>query len=339
MGGVSEAVVLRLAHECGFELAGIVPATPVGAEADQFLDWVSRGLAGRMSYLTDHRANLRQDPRSLLPDAQSIICVARLYNVPESGPVARYARTPDYHDVLRNDLEALAAKLRNEAGEFGYRICVDMAPLLERSLARAAGIGWIGRNTCLINQQLGSYIFLAEMLVSLKIVSSPAPAPDRCGSCTRCIDACPTDAIQPGGLRTELDSRRCISYLTIELKGDIPDELRPAVGDLAFGCDICQEVCPWNRKAPFASESSFCPSLEELAVLSPDDFRERFRRTPVWRTKYQGLLRNVAVALGNSGGDEHTQLLESLAQSNDEVVRAHALWALGRLQERTTCCG
>ena len=196
MGRVSEAVVLRLAHECGFELAGVAPATPGGTEADQFLDWVSRGLAGRMSYLTDHRANLREDPRNLLPSAQSVICVARLYNVPESGPVARYARTPDYHDVLRRDLEGLAARLRDEAGEFEYRICVDTAPLLERSLARAAGLGWIGRNTCLINQQFGSYLFLAEMLVSLRIPSSPAPAPDRCGSCTRCIDACPTDAIQ-----------------------------------------------------------------------------------------------------------------------------------------------
>jgi len=337
VGAVSEAVVLRLAHECGFELAGIAPAIPVGAEADQFLDWVSRGLAGRMSYLTDHRANLRQDPRSLLPAAQSVISVARLYNVPEPRPVARYARTPDYHDFLRKDLEALAVKLRNEAGDFEYRVCVDTAPLLERSLARAAGIGWIGKNTCLINQQFGSYIFLAEMLVSLKIVSSATAAPDRCGSCTRCIDACPTDAIQPGGLRTELASRRCISYLTIELKGDIPVELRRSTGDLAFGCDICQEVCPWNRKAPFATETSISPTLEDLALLSPDDFRERFRRTPLWRTKYQGLLRNVAVALGNSGDQEHAELLESLARSDDEVVRAHALWALQCLKEQVTC--
>ena len=216
MGRVSEAVVLRLAHECGFELAGVAPATPGGTEADQFLDWVSRGLAGRMSYLTDHRANLREDPRNLLPSAQSVICVARLYNVPESGPVARYARTPDYHDVLRRDLEGLAARLRDEAGEFEYRICVDTAPLLERSLARAAGLGWIGRNTCLINQQFGSYLFLAEMLVSLRIPSGR--------QLWRRIDADHAHAVSTrvlrtrsrgGGLRTEGDfSIRGVAFRT-----------------------------------------------------------------------------------------------------------------------------
>jgi epoxyqueuosine reductase len=318
-----------LARECGFELAGVAAALPVMPDVAQYLDWVSRGLAGRMSYLTDHRARIRTDPRNLLASAKSVLCVGRLYNTPESGPVARYARTEDYHDVLRRDLEQLAARMREEFGEFEYHICVDTAPLLERSYARQAGLGWIGRNTCLINQEYGSYVLLAEMLTSLEF-ESDAPAPDRCGTCTRCIDACPTDAIVPGGLRTELDSTRCISYLTIELKGDIPEEHRTGVGTLAFGCDICQEVCPWNRKAPFG-ETGESPDLETLAELTPEQFREQFRRTPVWRTKYSGLLRNVAIAIGNSGDQRLRPTVERLAASDDVVVRSHAEWALRRL--------
>jgi len=329
-------VVLRLAQECGFELAGIAPALPLEAEASQFLSWASRGLAGEMAYLTDHRVSLRADPRTLLPSARSVVCVGRLYNQPGSEPVARYARGDDYHDVLRRDLERMAAAMQDALGPFEYRICVDTAPLLERSYARAAGIGWIGRNTCLINQQLGSYVFLAEILVSLPLsADAVGPAPDRCGTCTRCIDACPTEAIVPGGLRTELDSTRCISYLTIEYRGDIPESLGIQHGSLAFGCDICQEVCPWNRKAPFAEwPGGPVPSdLESLASLSAEEFRAVFRRTPVWRTKYRGLLRNVAVALGNSGDSRHRAALERLAKSEDEMVRRHAGRALHQLEQ------
>jgi epoxyqueuosine reductase len=288
-----------------------------------------------MTYLTDRRGDMRADPRSLLPSARAVVCVGRLYNQPGSGTVARYARGEDYHDVLRRDLERMASGLRAAFGDFEYKICVDTAPLLERSYARAAGLGWIGRNTCLINQQLGSYLFLAEILVSLPLEPAAAggPAPDRCGTCRRCIDACPTDAIAPGGLRTELDATRCISYLTIELKGDLPENLRAAQGTLVFGCDICQEVCPWNRRAPFVDWPGALPAgdIDSLAALSPDEFRERFRKTPVWRTKYQGLLRNVAVALGNSSGAHHRDALERLAASDDEVVRRHAEWALARV--------
>ncbi len=336
MSPAAEQVVLRLAADCGFDLAGIAPAAPLPDESAQYMEWAARGRAGRMSYLTDHRAEKRADPRSLLPSAQAVICVARLYNQQESGPVERYARGEDYHDVLRRDLERMAHGLRAAFGDFEYKICVDTAPLLERSYARAAGLGWIGRNTCLINQQLGSYLFLAEMLVSLPLTAeSESAAPDRCGTCTRCIDACPTGAIVPGGLRTELDATRCISYLTIELKGDIPEESRTGLGELAFGCDICQEVCPWNRKAPFADWPGAVGAgdLESLASLSAEEFRERFRHTPVWRTRYQGLLRNVAVALGNSGEARHREALERLAASDDEVVRRHAEWALSRLEQ------
>jgi epoxyqueuosine reductase len=231
---------------------------------------------------------------------------------------------------MRRDLEKLAALLQDRFGPFEYRICVDTAPLLERSYARQAGIGWIGRNTCLIHQGAGSYVFLAELLTSLEL-ESDIPAPDRCGTCTRCIDACPTNAILPGGLRTELDATRCISYFTIELKGDIPEEHRADLGTLAFGCDICQEVCPWNRKAPFAGTDA-SPDLETLARLTPEEFRARFRNTPVWRTKYSGLLRNVAVAMGNSGDPRYRPILQRLAGSEDAVVRSHAEWALRRLE-------
>lgn len=322
-------ILQSLAAQFGFELAGIAPASPVEPDASQFLDWVARGMAGRMSYLTDHRAQIREDLRNLLPSVRSVLCLARLYNTPGSGPISRYARTEDYHDTMRRDMTALVDALQRETGPFEYRICVDTAPLLERSYARQAGLGWIGRNTCLINQTFGSYIFLGEVLLSLELVQG-TPAPDRCGTCTRCIDACPTDAIAPGGQRTELDATKCISYFTIELTGDIPETHREGLGTLAFGCDICQEVCPWNRKAPFAGEAE-SPDLETLGNLTPDEFRTAFRSTPVWRTRYSGLLRNVAVAMGNSCDPRYRPTLEKLAVQDDPIVRSHAEWALNRL--------
>ena len=330
------AAVEALARECGFDLAGVAAALPVQPDAEAFLQWVANGNAGRMGYLTDHRAQVRTDPAHLLPSARSIICVGRLYNVPESGPIARYARGQDYHDTMKANLEQLAHKLQDAFGAFDYRAFVDTAPLLERSYARLAGLGWIGRNTCLINQQLGSYVFLGELITSLDLEPGNPP-PDRCGTCTRCIDACPTAAIVPGGMRTEIDARRCISYLTIELKGDIPEEHRPRLGTLAFGCDICQEVCPWNRKAPFADAGAPVQNLEQLASLTSDEFRQHFRNTPLWRTKYAGLLRNVAVAAGNAGEERMRPILERLARHDDEAVRRHAEWALERLAAAACC--
>lgn len=318
-----------LAAEHGFQLAGVAPALPVEPDAGHFLDWVARGMAGRMSYLTDHRARIRTNPAELLSSARSVVCVARSYNSPAPGPISRYARNQDYHDTMRRDMQRLAGAMQAGFGPFDFRVCVDTAPLLERSYARLAGLGWIGRNTCLINQTFGSYTFLGEILTSLDF--EPAdPAADRCGTCTRCIDACPTAAIVPGGQRTELDATRCISYFTIELKGDIPEEHRPGIGTLAFGCDICQEVCPWNRKPEFA-EVTPSPDLQTLAELTPEEFRERFRNTPVWRSKYTGLLRNVCVAMGNSGELRFRPTLQRLAGHEDTTVRSHAEWALSRL--------
>lgn len=331
--------IKRLARECGFELAGIAPALP-SEDFDRFQTWRSAHLSGEMKYLNDMRGDLRADPRNLLPGAKSLVCVGKLYNTslprsldfaqPERGWISRYAWGADYHEILRAGLERLVEKIAEGHGEpFEWKICVDTAPLLERSYARSAGLGWIGKNTCLINQQHGSWFFLGELLLSLPL-EPDTPPPDRCGTCRRCIDACPTQAIVPGeGPEWQLDARLCISYLTIEKRGDIPDEIRlEATGNHVFGCDICQDVCPWNQRAPLTEDAGFAPRefappLEELAALTEDEFRQRFRRSPVQRAKYSGFLRNVAIAIGNSGKREMRQPLERLAiHPNEEVARA-----------------
>ncbi len=222
---------------------------------------------------------------------------------------------------------------------FEYRICVDTAPLLERSLAHQAGLGWIGKNTCLINQQIGSWFFLGELLTTLDLAPD-SPPPDRCGTCSRCIDACPTDAIVPSpDGRFELDARLCISYFTIELRSSIPEAWRPAIGAHVFGCDICQDVCPWNRRAAVTEEPAFhprtfAPPLERLAALDETEFRDLFRDTPVSRAKYRGFLRNVAVAMGNAGLEKFRGPLEKLAASTDALVAEHARWGLEQLSQK-----
>jgi epoxyqueuosine reductase len=314
---ITAAQVKELAQACGFELAGIAPAIP-SEDFGRFEEWRQKGFAGEMGYLTDRRGDLRANPRNLLPSAQSIICVGKLYNTahPHTGEtpdadtkrgwVSRYAWGADYHDVLRQGLELLVRRIQELHGEpFDSKICIDTAPLLERSYARRAGLGWIGKNTCLINQQQGSWFFLGELLLSIPF-ESDAPPPNRCGTCTRCIDACPTAAlISDGNGGWTLDARLCISYLTIEKRGEIEETLARKFGDHVFGCDICQDVCPWNRRAPVTAEASFEPSwfapeLASLAELEETDFRRIFRSSPVRRAKYSGLMRNVAIALRNS---------------------------------------
>ncbi len=334
------ATFAAAARRAGFALCGVAKA---GAVADYpvYQQWVSAGMAGAMEYLADHRGALRADPRSLLPSARSVLCVGRLYNTngPAGSAISRYAWGPeDYHDVLRRALQGMVDELLSAWGSFEYRICVDTAPVLERSLAREAGLGWIGRNTCLINQPAGSWFFLGEVLISLELTPD-LPPPDRCGTCRRCIDACPTQALVPdgeGGWR--LDGRLCISTWTIEQRGVLPEEYRAASGGHVFGCDICQEVCPWNRRAPVTEEAAFQPvnadpDPSELAALSPEEFRARFRKTPLWRTKYGGMLRNVATAMGNARDPRYREHLQRLAEIEDESVRTHAEWALARLKE------
>ncbi len=345
------ATVKTMARECGFELAGIAAAEPLPGDFARYQSWVEAGMAGRMGYLTDRRAGLRGDPRNLLPGARSIICVGKLYNTGGSAApdghasIARYARGPDYHDVLRASLEQLANKLL-ALEPFEWKACVDTAPLLERSYAREAGLGWIGRNQCLINEPRGSWFFLGELLTTLAIAPD-SPPPDRCGTCSRCIDACPTQALVPaspdGNASSEwtLDARRCIAYLNIELKGSIPEEHRPLFGANIFGCDICQDVCPWNSRAPETADPGFeaspdalAPPLEALAYLTEQEFLDRYRHTPVTRPKYDGFLRNVTVAMGALGHARFREPLEHLAQSANPLIGEHARWALERLERR-----
>jgi epoxyqueuosine reductase len=310
---VRSEVVKTLARECGFELAGVARAAPLADDFARYRSWADQGMAGEMRYLTDRRAEVRRDPRNLLPNAQSIVCVGKLYNqpLPEArdghAVFSRYALGRDYHDVLREGLEQLARKL-DAVEPHEWKVCVDTAPLLERSYARQAGLGWIGRNTCLINEPQGSWFFLGE-LISTLACEPDSPPPDRCGTCTRCIEACPTQAIVPDADQWTLDARRCISYLSIELRGPIPEEQRGWLGPHVFGCDICQEVCPWNARAPQTTEPAFrplydpAPPLDELAALTAEEFRERFRGTPVLRAKHAGLLRNVDAARNGKVGE------------------------------------
>ena len=342
--GLTSETVGRLARECGFELAGVARAAPA-ADRQRYHQWVAAGYAGEMRYLTDRRAAVRDDPRQLLASARSVISVGRLYHTPwpcstqfdEAGRgwISRYAWGGDYHHEMRAGLKRLEGALRQSAGSMEARILVDTAPLLERTYARLAGLGWIGKNTCLINQQRGSWFFLGELLVSLEI-DPDQPPPDRCGTCTRCIDACPTAALVPSAGGYTLDSRLCISYFTIELRGAVPGEHRERMGAHLFGCDICQDVCPWNRRAPVTGDPAFqprrfAPPLEEMARISEAGFREMFGGTPVTRARYSGFLRNVAIAMGNQRRPEYRPALERLAASPDPLVAEHARWALGRL--------
>jgi epoxyqueuosine reductase len=299
-----------------------------------------------MDYLTSQVAK-RSDLRAAFPWAQSMLCVGLQYDTPhpystevgEGGWIARYAWGDDYHDVMTRRLRGLGERLVAEIGPFRWRAYVDTGPIVERAYAAAAGLGAWGKNTCLLDPEHGSWFFLGEIVTDLDLAAD-APRPDLCGSCTACLEACPTGALPAPFV---LDATRCISYLTIEVKGPLPEEQRPDLGRHVFGCDICQDVCPWNRKRRHHGSSDFeprpgalAPDLATLASLDPEAFRERFRKSPVKRAKRRGLLRNVAVALGNSGDPAKRPLLETLAGDEDPLVREHARWALERLNAEPT---
>ena len=370
----------------GFDLCGVVPVPATGKSFDelQYLpEWLNRGHAGEMNYLHDPR---RADPALAMDGARSLIVVALNYNSarPYStevgaafhddagsprGWISRYAWGDDYHEVLWEKLNSLVAAMHAQWPEpFDARAYVDTGPIIERVAAKYAGLGWLAKNTCLINQETGSWIFLGVILTTLDLApslwSQESPAPDRCGTCTLCLDACPTQAFpQP----YVLDSRRCISYLTIELRSAIPEDLRPALGNAVIGCDICQDVCPWNRKSPVTTLAAFqprlvvndsiieksdkaqeniesgttlfAPRLEWLASLTQPQFSATFRRSAVKRAKWRGLVRNACVALGNSNVSRESSdypriiaLLENLAGGSDELIAEHARWALARLK-------
>lgn len=340
--------VKALARSLGFDLAGVAPAAPP-PHAERLADWLARGYAGEMAWL-ERRAAERADPRLVFPAARSVLVVALVYDPgprietpPGHGDVARYAGGDDYHDVLRERLDALGVAL--EAlfeRKVAARAYVDTGPLLERPLAAAAGLGWIGKNTLLLHPTLGSYLFLGVLLQDLPLPPDD-PEPDHCGTCQACLDACPTDAfVEPG----VLDARRCLSYTTIELRGPIPEALRAAQGAHVFGCDVCQEVCPWNRRerrvlpadphglrARLAARAAWrAPSLAWLLALEEDAWRGATRRTALRRTKHRFLLRNALVAAGNAGDPTLAPHVARHTASGDPVVSEHARWALARLR-------
>jgi epoxyqueuosine reductase len=332
----------RLAREVGFDLVGIAGDEPP-PELAFFREWVDRGHAGDMRYLTGQVAR-RSDLHAAFPWARSVVCVGLQYDTPHPysteapsgrGWISRYAWGDDYHDVMKTMLDRVVDELRDAVGPFEARTYVDTGPLVERAWAAAAGLGAWGKNTCLLHPEHGSWFFLGEIVTDLEMAPD-APRTDMCGTCTACLDACPTGALPAPGV---LDARRCISYLTIELRGALPEDQREGVGRHVFGCDICQDACPWNRRRrrrggpPFEPRpGALAPDLADLARLDDAAFRERFRRSPVKRTKRRGLLRNVAVALGNSRDPALRDVLEHLTRDQDPVVREHAEWALRKLQ-------
>jgi epoxyqueuosine reductase len=327
------AHVKEAGRRLGFDLVAIGPASPPD-HAVAFEDWLDAGHAGGMAYLERGR-DKRLDPGRVLPGARSVVACALGYFQGRSagGPpwVARYAWGEDYHGVMEPRLRALADTIVGLAPGTLARAYVDTGPLLERDLAARAGLGWIGKNTMLLHPELGSFFFIGTVLATA-VIEADAPLPDRCGSCTRCLDACPTGAFVDPYV---LDSRRCIAYLTIESRGPIPAELRSAVGAWAFGCDVCQDVCPWNRRAPVTDDAAFGPgrhpSLAELLALGETAYRESLRGSPLRRARREGLARNAAVALGNRGAAGDVPALTEALGRPEPTVRGHAAWALGRI--------
>jgi epoxyqueuosine reductase len=374
---VDSVWIAERAKALGFDLCGVVGAAKF-PELEHTEEWLANGYAGEMKYLADAR---RSDPERVMPGIRSVIVCALNYNTeqPKStdvstesdaddprGWISRYAWGGDYHDVLRRKLDGLVSALRERFhGPFEARVYADTGPLNERVFAKYAGLGWLGKNTLLLNQSMGSWFFLGAILTTLDLAATLGPTellpPDLCGSCRRCLDACPTGALVEPYV---MDARRCISYLTIELRGSIPEELREPMGRHVFGCDICQDVCPWNRRAPETregefrpgifpaeniepangkepqpAESLFLPRLEWLASMDEEEYRQVFRGSPVKRTKWGGLVRNACIALGNSrlerGTPAHERicaLLNRLAASPDAPIAESALWALARIQ-------
>ena len=363
--------IVEQAQQLGFAMCGVVRAEAF-PELSRTQEWLARGFAGEMTYLHDSR---RGDLRSVMPQIQSVIVCALTYNtgLPRTtqafqeisatsqdavrGWISRYAWGDDYHDVLRSKLETLCDALRNHISTpFEARVYADTGPINERVLAKHAGLGWLGKNTLLLNEKIGSFFFLGMILTTLDLQPSLASAetspPDRCGTCRKCLDACPTEALTEPYL---MDARKCISYLTIELRGPIPHDFRDAISQHIFGCDICQDVCPWNRSAPITvanafqprsfdpqphetGHSTYLPSLEWLAGLNEAEFREAFRDSPVKRTKWKGLIRNVCIALGNSRPQDLARhrvisLLSRLAGSEESHISESARWAISRIGE------
>jgi epoxyqueuosine reductase len=346
-------LIRTAAGEAGFELCGIAPVADFG-ELAHFPEWIARGHAGEMKYLESraHDGQLRRASlKSVFPWARSVIVCAMNYNTahprstevddPDRGWISRYAWSrEDYHDSVLERLRRVEAKLRQASSPQGIetRAYVDTGPIVERVFAKYAGIGWLGKNTCLINQKIGSWLFLGVIITSLEL-EPDLPAADRCGTCTRCIDACPTHAlVEPH----QLDSTKCIAYLTIEKRGAIPEEFREGIGHQVFGCDICQDVCPWNRKAPATTAPEFQPreglvnpALAWLAEITEEEFRNRFRGSPIKRAKRTGLRRNALIAIGNRRNRDLVSVAQRARQDPDPIIAEAGRWAETQLAPET----
>src|SRR6266700_5011301 len=340
--GELKARLISHAQQIGFDSCRIA-ACAAPTYGTEFRAWLREGAHGEMQYM-ERGEEKRCDPHKVLPGAQSIVVLALNYFQAEqvqasqtaaTGKIARYAWGDDYHDVVAAKLDKIDKFLRDFGGQ--QKCYVDTGPILERDHAARAGIGWHGKNTMLIDERLGTWFFLAEILTTLELPPDQ-PVADRCGTCERCIKACPTGAIT-GPHR--LDARRCISYVTIELKGSIPLELRPLIGNRIFGCDDCLDACPWNRFAKVSRETAFAMrpevgamKLRDYLGLDDDKFRQLFRNSPIKRTKRRGLLRNVCVALGNVGTADDLPALEKATADSEPLISEHAQWAIGRIKER-----
>ncbi|MDP8245367.1 MAG: tRNA epoxyqueuosine(34) reductase QueG [Candidatus Hinthialibacter antarcticus] len=337
---MDNAAIKARAIQLGFDRVGVAPPSP--NTLHHYREWLANNFHGEMEYMAS-REPLRSAPNQLLENIQSVIVVAKRYKTVEfnalnktpSGIIARYAWGDDYHDVLRPKLNELSDWLQHETnGVNQARAFVDSGPVLERDYAAQAGIGWFGKHTNILSREMGNWFFLGVVLTTLKL-DFDAPVKAHCGTCTSCLDRCPTNAfVSP----YSLDARRCISYLTIELKGPIPRDLRPLMGNRIFGCDDCLQACPWNRFAQPVDVSEFHPRLGlnpadliELMKLDDATFRQRFKGSPILRTKRRGLLRNIAVALGNSGDARAIPALANALSDPEPLIRSHAAWALGRL--------
>jgi epoxyqueuosine reductase len=333
------AAIKARGEALGLDVCGITSADPV-RHAAFYQQWTADGKAGEMQWLA-REPERRSDPRVVLPGAQSIIVAGLNYWQPQPkgrGRIARYALGEDYHHVLLEKLEALAAEITIYGND--AKIYVDTGPVLEKPLAERAGVGWQGKSTMLIHPKLGPWLLLGEIITTLEL-EPDAPQRDHCGSCTKCIEGCPTEAITAP---YQLDARRCIAYLTIELKGSIPEEMRPLIGDRVYGCDECLDVCPWNRFAQTTREARFLAApderegrdaLHELLEISQVEFKRRFARSPILRVKRRGLLRNVCVVLGNIGATDDLPALRRAEQHEEPLVREHAAWAIRQIEGRS----
>ena len=332
----------RRAVDLGFQFSGVAPAgTPEGMH--RLVDWLDKGYAGQMSYIAE-RQNAYADPNLVLDGVRSVLMLGMHYSgyesIPETSPgqgrIARYANgTVDYHDLIHSRLKSLHVFHDDLLPAESSRGIVDTAPLLEREFAQLSGIGWIGKNTMLISKEQGSYFFLAALLSTADLQADNPQTTDHCGTCTACLDACPTDAFPEPFV---LNANRCISYLTIEHRDEISGDLRTGMGDWLFGCDICQEVCPWNRHGDYCEEPDLQSSHElanlelyQLFNLDDDAFRNRFRKTPLWRPKRRGILRNAAIVLGNQAHRESIPALCKGLSDIEPLVRSACAWAIGKI--------